>query len=155
MLHFFFMLQKMHFMQLWLESFLDICTQIPKSANCQDFLTKFVNVNNYIHHFFHRVVILQQAKNYIQHEEILLPGRKITLCKVDKKGFWWAGWAINSPPWFCIDNTFWRLCLVLYVWSDQVWVRYDQSAHPNGTPWTTYPQQQQQQVNRNWFLWGW
>ena len=44
--------------------------KIPKNANCEDFLTKFVYINNHTHHFLHMVVILQEAKNYSQHEEI-------------------------------------------------------------------------------------
>jgi hypothetical protein len=44
--------------------------KFPKNANYEDFLTKFLNINNHTHHFLNRVVILQEAKNYSQHEEI-------------------------------------------------------------------------------------
>jgi hypothetical protein len=45
--------------------------KFPKNANYEYFLTKFVNINNHTHHFLHGVVILQEAKNYSQHEEII------------------------------------------------------------------------------------
>ena len=44
--------------------------KFPKNANCEGFLTKFVNINNYTDYFLHGVVILQGAKNCSQHEEI-------------------------------------------------------------------------------------
>ena len=40
--------------------------KIPKNANYEEFLTKFVNTNNYTHYFVHGVLILQGAKNYSQ-----------------------------------------------------------------------------------------
>ena len=48
----------------------------PKHANCEDFLTKFVNINNHNQHFLHGVVIFQEAKNYSQHEEIFAAFKK-------------------------------------------------------------------------------
>ena len=36
----------------------------------KNFLTKFVNINNHTHNFLYGVLRLQEAKNYIQHEEI-------------------------------------------------------------------------------------
>ena len=36
----------------------------------KNFLNKFVNINNHTHNFLHGVLILQEAKNFIQHEEI-------------------------------------------------------------------------------------
>jgi hypothetical protein len=35
----------------------------------KNFLTKFVNINNPTQNFLDGVLILQEAKNYIQHEE--------------------------------------------------------------------------------------
>ena len=68
---------KIHFMQLWLELFLGICTKISKKCQYhEDFLTKFLNINNHTPYFLNRVVILQEAKNYSQHEEIFAAWRK-------------------------------------------------------------------------------
>ena len=45
--------------------FLDICTKISKKCQYhEDFLTKFLNINNHTPYFLNRVVILREAKNY-------------------------------------------------------------------------------------------
>ena len=49
----------MHFMQLWLELTLGsqvFVQKFPKNVNCEDFVTRFVNINNHTHHFLHWVV---------------------------------------------------------------------------------------------------
>ena len=53
----------------------------------RNFLNKFVNINNHTHNFLHGVLILQEAKNYIQHEEIFAAWQKKKYFRrVDKKG---------------------------------------------------------------------
>ena len=49
---------KMHFKQLEPEFFLGICTKNFKNATSEEFLTKFVNINNHTHNFLHGVLIL-------------------------------------------------------------------------------------------------
>ena len=54
-----------------MELFLWICTKFSKkNDNYEEFLTKFVNINNHTYHFLHGVLILQDAKNCSQHEDI-------------------------------------------------------------------------------------
>jgi hypothetical protein len=43
----FFHAAKIHFMQLWLQVFVQ---NFPKNANYEDFLTKFLNINNHTQH---------------------------------------------------------------------------------------------------------
>ena len=50
--------------------FFVLVQNISKNANYEEFLTKFVNFNNQMHVFLHGVLILQDAKNHSQHEEI-------------------------------------------------------------------------------------
>ena len=51
-------------------------------------MTKLVTINNHTLHLLHGVVILQEAKNYIQHEEIFVScQKKITFCRVEKNGY--------------------------------------------------------------------
>ena len=53
----------------------------------KNFLNKFVNINNLTQNFLHGVSILQEAKNYILHEEIFAKfDKKITFRRVNKKG---------------------------------------------------------------------
>ena len=67
----FFHAAKMHFMQLFDWNLFSVFVQkMPKNANYEEFLTKFVNINNHTHHFLHGVQNLQDAKNHSQHEEI-------------------------------------------------------------------------------------
>ena len=58
-------------------------------GNCQDFLTKFVIINNHNHLFVACGNSPGGKKNYSQHEEIFAAWwkKKITFCRVDKKGF--------------------------------------------------------------------
>ena len=42
----------------------------PKNANYEDFLAKLVNIDNHTHRSLHGMVILQEAKNLSQNEEI-------------------------------------------------------------------------------------
>ena len=42
----------------------------PKNENYEEFLTKFVNINNHTYHFLHGLLILQDAKNSSKHEDI-------------------------------------------------------------------------------------
>ena len=41
-----------------------------KNDNYEEFLTKFVNINNHTYLFLHGVLILQDAKNCSQHAKI-------------------------------------------------------------------------------------
>ena len=53
----------------------------------KNFLTKFVNIKNHTHTFLHGALILYEAKNYNQHEELFEAWqKKITFRRVDKKG---------------------------------------------------------------------
>jgi hypothetical protein len=54
----FSMLQKCILCSFDWNCFLVSVQKFPKHANCEDFLTKFVNINNHTHYFLQGVVIL-------------------------------------------------------------------------------------------------
>ena len=64
-------------MQLWLELFfVYLYKNFQKVPIVKNFLTKFVTITNHTHGFLHGVLILQEAKNYIYHEEIFSAWQK-------------------------------------------------------------------------------